>query len=189
MSLARVAERARSASGRLRARCWAMVYPNVEAGAQAWVGRGCRLRLDPGAHLVLGPRCGVDDGTTLAVYGHGRLEVGVGAFVGHHATLAARELVHIGEGAFLAELVSVRDHDHAVGHRPSSGETTVDPVRIGAHAWLGSKVTVLRGAEIGTGTVIGAHAVVRGTLPPHVVAVGIPARVVRKVPQGGGDHV
>lgn len=164
------------------------MHPNVEAGARAWVGKGCRLRLDREARLVLGAGSGVDDGTTLAVYDRGRLELGPGAFVGHHATLAARELVKIGEGAFLAELVSVRDHDHAVGYPPSSGKVKISPVYVGAHAWLGSKVTVLRGASIGDGSVVGAHAVVRGTLPPGVVAVGIPARVLRSVLEQSEEH-
>lgn len=155
-----------------------MVHHNVTVGDRAWVGRGCRLRLDPGATLVLGARCGVDDGTTLAVYGRGRLELGPGSFVGHHATLAARELVVIGAGAFLAEMVSVRDHDHAVGRPPSSGDVSIGPVRVGRDVWLAAKVTVVRGAEIGDGVVVGAHAVVRGVIPAGAVAVGIPARVV-----------
>lgn len=179
-----VTGRVRRLDGRIRARRWALWHGNVEAGAGAFVGRRCRLRLDPGARLVLGPGSEIDDGATLAIYGRGRLEIGAGVFVGHHATLAAHELVELGEGAFLAELVSVRDHDHTVGKPPRSGEVTVSPVRIGANVWLGAKVTVLRGAEIGAGAVVGAHAVVRGTLPAGVVAVGIPAKVMRPLDSG-----
>ncbi|MGH9153751.1 MAG: acyltransferase [Acidimicrobiales bacterium] len=172
---------ARRLAGRLRARRWAVVHRSVQAGPRASVGRGCRLRLDPGARLVLGAGCEVDDGVTLAVYGRGRLEIGAGSFVGHHATLAAHELVELGPGCYLAELVSVRDHDHAVGRAPGSGQVDVSAVRIGARCWLGAKVTVVRGAHVGEGTVVGAHAVVRGTLPAGVVAAGIPATVVRTI--------
>lgn len=176
-----VEARLRSVIARLRARWWGRLHGNVAVGHRAWVGRGCRLRLDPGASLVLGPRCGIDDGVTLAAYGHGRLELGEGSFVGHHATLAAHELVVIGDGAFLAEMVSVRDHDHVVGLPPSSGQVSVSPVRVGRDAWLGAKATVLRGAEVGDGAVVGAHAVVRGAVPAGTVAVGIPAKVIRSV--------
>lgn len=177
--------RVRSHSGRLRARWWGIRHRNVTVGSRARAGRGCRLRLDPGATLVLGAGCDVDDGTTLAAYGQGRLELGAGSFVGHHATLAAHELVMIGDGAFLAEMVSVRDHDHAVGHPPSSGLVSVSSVHVGKHAWLGAKATVLRGADIGDGAVVGAHAVVRGIVPPGMVAVGIPAKVVRSAAVAG----
>lgn len=176
-----LAGRLRRLAGRTRARRWALLHHNVQVDPGVSIGRGCRLRLDPGARLVLGKGCEVDDGATLAVYGRGRLEIGPGAFVGHHATLAAHELVELGEGCYLAELVSVRDHDHAVGRAPGSGEVDVRAVHLGARSWLGAKVTVLRGACVGEGTVVGAHAVVRGTLPAGVVAAGIPAEVLRTI--------
>jgi acetyltransferase-like isoleucine patch superfamily enzyme len=171
--------RLRRLEGRARARLWALTHRGAEVGARVTVGRGCRLLLDPGGHLVLADGCAVDNGSTLAAYRGGRLALGAGCFVGHHATLAARDSVELGPGTFLAELVSVRDHDHAVGLPPSSGEVDVTPVRIGADAWLGAKVTVLRGARVGDRTVVGANSVVRGDLPADVVAVGAPARVVR----------
>jgi len=126
---------------------------------------------------VLGDGCGIDDGVTLAAYGTGRISLGPGSFVGHHATLAAHDSVEIGAGTFLAELVSIRDHDHAVGLPPSSGAVDVAPVVLGDRVWVGAKATVLRGARIGDGAVVGANAVVRGDVPPGVVAVGIPARL------------
>jgi acetyltransferase-like isoleucine patch superfamily enzyme len=183
LTLARI----RRLEGRTRARLWAL-HRGVDVGARVSVGRSCRLILEPGGRLVLADDCAVDDGSTLAVYQGGRLALGKGCFVGHHATLAARDSVELGAGTFLAELVSVRDHDHAVGLPPSSGKVDVTPVRIGADAWLGAKVTVLRGARVGDRTVVGANAVVRGDLPEDVVAVGIPARVVRAIrPTGAVD--
>jgi acetyltransferase-like isoleucine patch superfamily enzyme len=53
------------------------------------------------------------------------------------------------------------------------------PVRIGPDCWVGAKVSVLRGSRVGRGSVLGAHAVVRGDIPDHSIAVGAPARVVR----------
>jgi acetyltransferase-like isoleucine patch superfamily enzyme len=173
------AARVRRMEGRARAKLWALTHRGVVLGTHVSVGRGCRLILEPGGQLVLADGCQIDDGSTLAVYRDGRLALGQGCFVGHHATLAARDSVELGAGTFLAELVSVRDHDHAVGLPPSSGMVDVTPVRIGTDAWLGAKVTVLRGARVGNRTVVGANAVVRGELPGDVVAVGAPARVVR----------
>jgi acetyltransferase-like isoleucine patch superfamily enzyme len=94
--------------------------------------------------------------------------------------LAAQDSIVLGEGTFLAELVSVRDHDHLVGAPPASGQYEVAAVTIGANAWIGSKVTVVRGATIGDGAVVGANAVVRGVLPPRTVSAGIPARIIKE---------
>lgn len=177
----RIQRRARSYAALLRARCWPLLHPGVDIGPAVRVGRGCRLFLDPRARLVLGAGCEVDDATTIAVYDHGSIELGPGSFVGHHCTIAAHAAIEIGPGTFLAELVSVRDHDHAVGAPPSSGEMTVDPVVIGPNVWIGAKATVLRGARIGEGAVIGANAVVRGDVPAHSVCAGVPARVIRQL--------
>jgi acetyltransferase-like isoleucine patch superfamily enzyme len=179
MILHRVQTRLRRTKAALRASWWRLIHRGVEAGTGVQVGAGCRLILEPKSRLVLGARCQVDDATTIAVYGSGVIDLGAGAFVGHHCTLAARTSIEIGPGTHLAELVSVRDHDHTVGVPPTSGEMTVHPVVIGADVWIGSKVTVLAGARIGDGAVVGANAVVRGELPARSVCVGVPARVVR----------
>jgi acetyltransferase-like isoleucine patch superfamily enzyme len=158
-----------------------LVYPGVQAGRRSRVGRGCRLILDSDARLILGDQCTVDDHTTLAAYHSGIIRLGPGSFVGHYCTIAARESVEIGAGTYLAELVSVRDHDHAVGASPGSGAVEITPVSIGDDVWLAAKVTVLRGSRIGDRSVIGANAVVRGEIPARSVAVGIPASVVRTI--------
>jgi acetyltransferase-like isoleucine patch superfamily enzyme len=62
--------------------------------------------------------------------------------------------------------------------RDQIGERT--QVRIGANSWIGSAAVVM--ASIGPATVVGAGAVVTRELPGHVIAAGVPARVVRARP-------
>lgn len=54
------------------------------------------------------------------------------------------------------------------------------PIEIGHDVWIGVRATLLDGISIGTGAIVGAGAVVVGDIPPYAVAVGMPARVVRK---------
>lgn len=185
MMPSRLGRRLRGVEGRWRARLLGLAHRNIHVAPGAWVGRGCRFFLDPAARLVLGRSSSVDDGATIAVYGNGCVELGAGSFVGHHATLAAYREVKIASGSFLAELVSVRDHDHAPGRPPSSGEMAVTSVAIGRDVWIGAKATVLRGARIGDRSVVGAHAVVRGAVRPAVLVVGVPARVVKDLDTQG----
>jgi acetyltransferase-like isoleucine patch superfamily enzyme len=156
-----------------------LIHPGIEVGRHVRVGKSVRLFLDPGAALILGDGCEVDDGTTIAVYGTGCIELGRGSFVGHRCTLAAHRSIVLGHGAFLAELVSVRDHDHLVGTPPSSGRIEISPVKIGVDSWIGSKATIIRGAKIGDRAVVGANSVVRGELPANTLCAGIPATVIR----------
>ena len=53
-------------------------------------------------------------------------------------------------------------------------------VKIGNDVWIGRNALILSGAEIGDGAVIGAGAVVAGKIPPYSIAVGNPAKVIRK---------
>jgi maltose O-acetyltransferase len=53
-------------------------------------------------------------------------------------------------------------------------------VVIGNDVWLGTRVIVLPGVTVGDGAVIGSGAVITKDIPPYSVAVGVPARVVRK---------
>jgi phosphonate metabolism protein (transferase hexapeptide repeat family) len=54
-----------------------------------------------------------------------------------------------------------------------------NPVRLGHDVWIGHGVTVLPGVNIGNGAAIGAGAVVTKDVPPYMIAVGVPARVLR----------
>lgn len=51
---------------------------------------------------------------------------------------------------------------------------------VGNDVWFGQNVTVMPGVHIGDGAIIGANSVVASDIPPYAVAVGNPARVVKK---------
>ncbi len=149
-------------------------------GAVCDVGRGFRLTMAPRAHVHFGARCSIDRGLTIEA--SGIIDIGANTIFGHHCTIAARSSVIVGQDCLIAELVSIRDHDHTSAHTGvptrSQGED-VAPVRIGNNVWLGAKVTVLKGVSIGDGAIVGANAVVTSDLPPGAVAVGVPARMIR----------
>lgn len=63
------------------------------------------------------------------------------------------------------------------------GDTPVKcrgPVRIGHDVWIGQDALIFGGVTLGNGTIVGARAVVTRDVPPYGIAVGNPARVVRK---------
>jgi maltose O-acetyltransferase len=62
------------------------------------------------------------------------------------------------------------------------------PVTIGADVWVGSGAIILPGVTIGARTVVGAGSVVSRSLPPDVLAVGNPCRVVRHIDGSPSIH-
>lgn len=63
----------------------------------------------------------------------------------------------------------------------NSGVETGIPITVGNNVWFGGSVTVCPGVTIGDNVVIGAGSVVVGDIPSDCVAVGNPARVVRRL--------
>jgi acetyltransferase-like isoleucine patch superfamily enzyme len=57
------------------------------------------------------------------------------------------------------------------------------PIVIGKDAFLGSNVTILPGVTVGEGAVIGANSLVTKDIPPWTIAVGIPAKPIKKRPK------
>jgi maltose O-acetyltransferase len=92
------------------------------------------------------------------------------------ATVTIGDDVQIGPNVQLLTAL----HPVAAGPRRDKWEAA-RPVTIGDNVWLGGGAIVLPGVTIGDNTVVGAGAVVTRDLPPDVVAVGNPARVVRAV--------
>lgn len=64
------------------------------------------------------------------------------------------------------------------------GPTERAPIEIGAGSWLAAHVVVSAGSRIGKGTLVGAHALVLGDIPEHVMVGGQPARVLKDFEKG-----
>jgi len=123
------------------------------------------------------------------IAGHGdetapKLTIQSHAAIGMGATISAARRVVIGEHVLLARNVYISDHAHAFANPGvpirNQGLTGIAPVVIGRHSWLGQNVVVLPGVTIGEHCVIGANAVVNSSIPDFSVAVGAPARVIKR---------
>lgn len=90
--------------------------------------------------------------------------------------------VYIGDNVMFAPNVTISVTGHPVHPdlRPH-GDQFSAPVHIGDRVWIGSNVVILPGVTIGENSVIGAGSVVTKDIPPNVVAVGAPCRVLRPI--------
>jgi acetyltransferase-like isoleucine patch superfamily enzyme len=148
-------------------------------GARPLVGRSVRLTIY--GELTIGEEAILDDGCLLYVSPGARLVLGDRVRVGRNTVIAAANSIEIGSDVLIAEHCTIRDSDHQMDPDERRHETAVltAPVRIGSNAWVGAGVRILRGAELGDAAVVGANAVVRGTIPARSVAVGAPAREIK----------
>jgi len=114
----------------------------------------------------------------------GELVVGDGTAIAGSCVLSAAVSVRVGRRVLFARNVYVSDHIHAYEDRTQAvldqGFERLDPVVIGDGAWLGQNVVICPGVTIGSGAVVGANSVVTEDVPAYSLAVGAPARIVRR---------
>lgn len=91
--------------------------------------------------------------------------------------------IRIGRDGLFGAHVEIFDSDfHDLDPaRRKTGRPKVAPVEIGDNVFAGMGVRILKGTTIGSDSVIGAGAVVTGSIPAGVVAAGNPARVIREL--------
>ncbi len=137
--------------------------------ARRLIKRGARVIIDSSASFRNGPRMALGDGV----------------FVNFMCSIWAGPTakVSIGADTILGPYVHINATNHAFDRRDvpiiRQGYRQAD-IAIGRDVWIGAHSTVLAGSVIGEGSVIGANSVVRGEIPPYSVAVGSPARVIRR---------
>lgn len=132
----------------------------IDVGRGVFLGRGTILSCKDG-DIELGDH--VNIGFQSEVFSGSRVKVGA------HGLFAAYTYLVGGGHAFERVDVPVVDQE-----RVSRG------IELGENVWLGTGAKVLDGSRIGDNVVVGANAVVAGDLPEGVIAVGIPARVLRR---------
>jgi acetyltransferase-like isoleucine patch superfamily enzyme len=161
---------------------WRLRNPHVITEGLVFLGKRVEVYARPGyGRLVIGRFVHIGDGTSIRCH-EGNLRIGDKVVFGRYDTVNCYLDVEIGATTIVADWVYVADFDHAFDDitRPIKDQGIVkSPVRIGPDVWVGTKVTVLRGAFVGQGSVLAAHAVITKEVPPYSVVAGIPAKVVR----------
>ena len=115
----------------------------------------------------------------------GTLEIGDRVLINHGCSLAATQLVRIGDRCNIGSQVILMDssfHDIDPARRDEQPEPA--PVILESNVWLAARVIVLPGVTVGENSVIGAGSVVTRDVPPNVLAAGMPAKIIRSLSTG-----
>ena len=110
------------------------------------------------------------------------ISIGAGTFVNFGAVFLDAAPITVGEAVQIGPNVQLLTATHELdAERRRAGWEKGLPVTIGDNVWLGGGVIVCPGVTIGENTVVGAGSVVTKNLPAGVLAVGNPARVIRRL--------
>lgn len=117
-----------------------------------------------------------------ANFGGKHCHFGNGVYANFNLTCVDDTHIFVGDHTMIGPNVTLASASHPVSPElREKGYQYNLPVRIGKNCWLGAGVIVVPGVTVGDGSVIGAGSVVTKDVPPNVVAVGNPCRVLRPI--------
>lgn len=147
----------------------------ISIGNDTLIGPGVALSagMVPGQECLTSPVVSIGDrcliGKGSGIVGHFSIIIGNDVWTGHHV------------------YITDQNHGYTDISLPISQQSQPErPVTIGDGSWLGHGSIVLPGVTIGEHVVVGANSVVTHDIPSYSVAVGSPARVIRRYEDGRG---
>ena len=169
-------------SKRPRPRWWLrLLRPLLHpAGKGSKICSHARADIFPWHRFVLERDAQIED-FAVVHNGAGDVRIGEGSRVGVGSVVVGP--VDIGRYVFLGQHVSVQGLIHGyedVTQDPNLQPLMLRPVKVGDYTHLGTNSTIMAGVTIGERCQIGAGSVVTKDIPPYTVAVGNPARAVKR---------
>lgn len=142
----------------------------ISIGERVKIGPYSRLEVTNYTDTYLGTIITIGDGTSIehAVHVYGTIGL------------------KIGSNCMIASGCMITDNNHGINLEDGiykNQKLTSECVQIGNNCWLGENVCVLPGVSIGDNCIIGCNSVVAHSIPEYSIAVGSPARVIKKYDQ------
>jgi len=147
------------------------------------IRRNCFLSVaekwDIGAGSVIQSNCTI---SAREIGFGGSFAVGERGVVGESSLIDTTGGATIGNDVAIGPYCIIYSHDHEPETNAAAvwkGRIKLEPVKIGNGAWVGARVTILPGVNIGERAIIGAGSVVTHDVPANSLAVGVPAKVLK----------
>ena len=112
------------------------------------------------------------------------IRIGNNVHIGSHNIIGARKSIIFEDNVLVGPHVMIGNHSHRYDNIeiPVKLQETTEggAIRIERDGWIGANVFILPNVTIGRHAVVGANSVVNRDISPYSVAVGVPARVIKK---------
>lgn len=109
------------------------------------------------------------------------IEIGENFYANHNLVILDANKVTFGNNVQIGPNSGFYTSGHPIDKETRRKAEFAKPITIGNDVWIGGNVCVMPGVTIGDNTVIGAGSVVTKDIPPNVVAVGNPCKVIKEI--------
>ena len=170
-------------SGQARPRLWVKLFVNPfvhKRGKNTIIRYNTRMDLLPFKNFSVGSNCIIEDFATI---NNGVGDVSIGNNVGIGLSNVIIGPVKIGNYVMLAQNIVISGLNHGyedITTPPRLQKVVTKQITINDNVWIGANSVVTAGVTIGKHAIIGAGSVITKDIPEYSVAVGNPARVIKK---------
>jgi acetyltransferase-like isoleucine patch superfamily enzyme len=133
--------------------------------------------------IVLGSNIYIGHNTILKGYYKNEMRIDDHTWIGQGCYFHSAGGIEIGKAVGIGPMVKIITSSHEYSNFPMPvlyHPLVFSVVRIGDGCDIGTGSIILPGVEIGEGSIIGAGAIVTKSIPPYCIAVGAPAKVIKK---------
>lgn len=139
--------------------------------------------------ISIGDNTTILNGVRMQVYNdltrrNSKLEIGNNCYIGYNNTFLAGGNIIIEDGVLMASNILISSENHSVNPEDDkyymNQKLECKSVVIGEGSWLGENCKILSGVKIGKKCVIGAGSIVTKSIPDYCIAVGSPAKIIKK---------
>ncbi len=130
------------------------------------------------ANVNIGDDCILQDFIYIRAGAHGEVIIRNGCMVNSFCRFFGHGGIEVGEHTQIGPGVTITTTHHDITDKGLSEDFL--KVTLGRRVWIGANVTILPGVTIGDNAVIGAGSVVTGDIASNSIAVGVPAKVIKK---------
>lgn len=127
-------------------------------------------------------KCGRNINVSKSAKFSSQIQIGNNSGIGPNAQINGK--VSIGSNVMMGPDVMMYTRNHVFDRTDipmnQQGVTTEKPISIGDDVWIGARVIILGGVNIGNGAIIGAGSVVTKNVLPYSIVAGNPAKEIRK---------
>jgi acetyltransferase-like isoleucine patch superfamily enzyme len=164
-------------------RLWVRIFLNPfkhKRGAGSVIRWKARLDVFPYNSFIVGKKSFIEDFTTIN-NGVGDVVIGNNSIIGLSNVIIGP--VSIGNNVMLAQNIVVSGLNHGyedISLPPSVQQVTCNRITIEDDVWIGANAVITAGVTLGKHCVVGAGSVVTKDIPTFCIAVGNPAKVIKR---------
>lgn len=164
----------------LNARGYKIEFP-VEINSGVVFAQSKKLSIEIGKGTKIGSGARIKSGM------RGGIIIGKNVIIDDYVYISSQGKIEIGNDTMIAANVYIVDFNHVIPLFKSKRNLLSpkgyisESIKIGKYVWIGANAVILPGVVIGDNAVVGAGSIVTKNIPARAVAVGNPAKVIKKI--------